>query len=31
MEKRVRERNAELGKSKGYAFAETFDRVVIDR
>jgi len=31
MEKRVRERNAELGKDKGFAFAETFDRVVIDR
>jgi len=31
MEKRVRERNAELGKGKGFAFAETFDRVVIDR
>jgi LmbE family N-acetylglucosaminyl deacetylase len=31
MEKRVRDRNAELGKDKGFAFAETFDRVVIDR
>ena len=31
MEKRVRERNAELGKGRGFAFAETFDRVVIDR
>jgi len=31
MEKRVRERNAELGKGKSFAFAETFDRVVIDR
>ena len=31
MEKRVRDRNAELGKGKGFAFAETFDRVVIDR
>jgi LmbE family N-acetylglucosaminyl deacetylase len=31
MEKRVRERGAELGKPKGYAYAETFDRIVIDR
>jgi len=31
VEKRVRERSAELGKSKGYAFAETFDRVVLAR
>ena len=31
MEKRVRERGAQLGKPKGYAYAETFDRIVIDR
>jgi len=31
VEKRVRERSAELGKSKGYAYAETFDRIVIER
>lgn len=31
MEKRVRERNAQLGKPKGFAYAETFDRIVIDR
>jgi LmbE family N-acetylglucosaminyl deacetylase len=31
MEKRVRERNAELGKSKGFAFAETFEPIVIER
>jgi len=31
VEKRVRERSAELGKSKGYAYAETFDRVVLGR
>ena len=31
MEKRVRERGAQLGKAKGYAYAETFDRIVIDR
>ena len=31
VEKRVRERSAELGKSKGYAYAETFDRVVLAR
>jgi LmbE family N-acetylglucosaminyl deacetylase len=29
VEKRVRERNKELGTAKGYAFAETFDRIVI--
>jgi LmbE family N-acetylglucosaminyl deacetylase len=29
VEKRVRERNKELGTPKGYAFAETFDRIVI--
>ena len=31
VEKRVRERSAELGKSKGYGYAETFDRVVLGR
>jgi len=31
VEKRVRERSAELGKSKGYAYVETFDRVVLAR
>ena len=31
MEKRVRERGALLGKPKGYACAETFDRILIER
>lgn len=31
VEKRVRERGAELGKPKGFAYAETFDRIVMDR
>jgi len=31
VEKRVRERGAELGKAEGYGYAETFDRIVIDR
>jgi LmbE family N-acetylglucosaminyl deacetylase len=31
LEKRIRERGAELGQPKGYAYAETFDRIVIDR
>ena len=31
VEKRVRERSAELGKPKGHAYAETFDRVVLAR
>jgi LmbE family N-acetylglucosaminyl deacetylase len=31
VERRVRERSAQLGKPKGYAYAETFDRMVIDR
>ena len=31
VEKRVRERNAELGKLKGYAYAECFDSIVIER
>ncbi len=31
VEKRVRERGAELGRPKGYAYAETFDHVVMQR
>ena len=31
VEKRIRERAAELGKPKGYAYAETFDREVMSR
>jgi len=31
VEKRVRERGAELGKPKGYAYAETFDLIALDR
>ena len=31
VEKRVRDRNAELGKPHGLAYAETFDRIVIER
>jgi LmbE family N-acetylglucosaminyl deacetylase len=31
VERRVRERSAQLGKTRGYAYAETFDRMVIDR
>jgi LmbE family N-acetylglucosaminyl deacetylase len=31
VEKRVRERGAELGKPKGYAYAETFEQIVIER
>ena len=31
VEKRIRERAAELGKPKGYAYAETFDRIVLGR
>ena len=31
VEKRVRERGALLGKPKGYAYAETFDRILIER
>jgi LmbE family N-acetylglucosaminyl deacetylase len=31
VEKRVRERAAEMGKDRGYAYAETFERIVIDR
>jgi LmbE family N-acetylglucosaminyl deacetylase len=29
VEKRVRERGAELGKPHGYAYAECFDRIVL--
>ena len=31
VEKRVRERSAEIGKSKGFAYAEAFDRIVLNR
>ncbi len=31
VEKRVRERSAKLGKTKGYAYVEAFDRIVIGR
>lgn len=31
VEKRVRERAAQLGKPKGYAYAETFDSIILDR
>ena len=31
VEKRVRERSAELGRAKGYAYAEAFDRIVMPR
>jgi LmbE family N-acetylglucosaminyl deacetylase len=31
VEKRVRERGAELGKPHGYAYAETFERIIMDR
>ena len=31
MEKRVRERSAEIGAPKGYAYAEAFDRIVMPR
>jgi LmbE family N-acetylglucosaminyl deacetylase len=31
VEKRVRERGAELGKPKGYAYAEAFDKIVMER
>jgi LmbE family N-acetylglucosaminyl deacetylase len=31
VEKRVRERGAELGTPKGYAYAETFDHIVMQR
>jgi LmbE family N-acetylglucosaminyl deacetylase len=31
VEARVRERGAELGKLKGYGYAETFDLISMDR
>ena len=31
VEKRVRDRNGELGAPHGFAYAETFDRIVMDR
>ena len=31
VEKRVRDRSAELGKPSGFAYAETFDRIAMDR
>jgi len=31
VERRVRERAAELGQSRGYAYAEAFDRIVMPR
>jgi len=31
VEARVRERAAQLGKAKGYTYAESFDRIVIER
>jgi LmbE family N-acetylglucosaminyl deacetylase len=31
VEKRVRQRGAELGRPRGYAYAETFDRIALDR
>jgi LmbE family N-acetylglucosaminyl deacetylase len=31
VEARVRERNAEIGKDQGYAYAESFDRIVMPR
>ena len=31
VEKRVRDRAAQIGKARGYAFAEGFDRIAIDR
>ncbi len=31
MEKRVRERAAQVGRARGYPFAEAFDRITIDR
>ena len=31
VEKRIRERSAQLGKPKGFAYAETFDTIVMDR
>ncbi len=31
VEQRVRERGAQLGKPKGYAYAETFDTIILER
>jgi LmbE family N-acetylglucosaminyl deacetylase len=31
VERRVRERGAQLGKPKGYAYAETFDTIILER
>ena len=31
LEERVRERSASLGQARGYAYAETFDRIVMPR
>jgi LmbE family N-acetylglucosaminyl deacetylase len=31
VEKRVRDRGAELGRARGYAYAETFDLITLDR
>jgi hypothetical protein len=31
VDKRVRARGAELGKPHGFAYAETFERIVMDR
>jgi len=31
LEERVRERSAALGQARGYAYAETFDRIVMPR
>ncbi len=31
LEKRVRERSAEIGKPKGYAYAEAYDHIVLPR
>jgi LmbE family N-acetylglucosaminyl deacetylase len=31
VERRVRDRNAQLGRARGFAYAEAFDRIVMDR
>jgi hypothetical protein len=31
VEARVRERNAELGRARGFAYAESFDRILMPR
>jgi LmbE family N-acetylglucosaminyl deacetylase len=31
VEERIRQRNAELGKGQGFAYAESFDRIVMPR